>query len=114
MRVPLQWQCQSYTLIYPSIGRAKGLVTIHEMYLGASLQAPTWRDLNEEAEWCQPGDKPEPTAAWDAEADVPHWDIDDGEGRRRRLTEKGTPVSPDEARGADQGSGDALGTPLLK
>ena len=41
----------------------------------------------------------QPSASWEGGAAVPHWDVDDGKGNRRRYDQKGNFVTPEKAHG---------------
>ena len=41
----------------------------------------------------------QPSASWEGDAPVPHWDVDDGKGNRRRYDENGNFITPEEAHG---------------
>jgi hypothetical protein len=41
----------------------------------------------------------QPSGSWEGDATVPHWDVDDGLGNRRRYDENGNPITPEEAHG---------------
>jgi RHS repeat-associated protein len=41
----------------------------------------------------------QPSGSWEGGATVPHWDVDDGRGGRRRYDENGNSVSPEAAHG---------------
>jgi RHS repeat-associated protein len=41
----------------------------------------------------------QPSASWEGGAAVPHWDVDDGKGNRRRYDQKGNFITPEKAHG---------------